>query len=199
MTLQVLVVRHGETSWNARGTVIGQADPPLDDIGLGQAELLAAHLRDVPLGEIWSSDLRRALQTADIIARPHGLLVRPTSALREASFGSLEGRSIEDLTRSGEWRERERDKYGFVPPRGESYFAVEDRVEAFLKDLVERARGRLVLLVTHVGVVRVLSRLIGGLTPTDAGNVSAPHLGIWRLRYEDGQCRTMTFTECRPL
>lgn len=171
------VARHGETDWNADGIVIGQADPCLNARGREQAGLLARFFEDKAVGGIWSSDLRRARETAEIIGSRLGHSPEMFTALREASFGTLEGQRMDELP---EWRERREDKYGYRPPGGESYFEVEARLTAFLDaNLARMLAGAPLLLVTHVGVLRVLYRLANKASVADAGSFDPDHLSVW--------------------
>ena len=91
---RLLLVRHGETAWNADGRLQGHLDIPLNDVGRAQARRLAAALADErePIDIIYSSDLARALQTAQAVADASRAPMIATSALREGDFGACQGR-----------------------------------------------------------------------------------------------------------
>src|SRR5213076_218915 len=91
----LLLARHGETDWNREGRWQGWADPPLNAAGRAQAHELAEQLRSVPFDAVYSSDLRRAHETAEIVAAPHAVPVVADLGLREIDVGSWSG-----LTRS---------------------------------------------------------------------------------------------------
>ena len=93
----LLLVRHGETPDNARHIMQGQIQGELNDVGIAQAEALAARLAEDRIDAIVASDLHRAIQTAEIIARPHSLPVVTTPLLRERDWGDFTGRYIPDL------------------------------------------------------------------------------------------------------
>ncbi|MGC2192575.1 MAG: histidine phosphatase family protein [Candidatus Dormiibacterota bacterium] len=165
----IWLVRHGESTWNARGLVQGQTQVPvLTRRGVAQAQEVARQLADEPVGVVWSSDLQRALQTADPIAAALGLPVGSDRRLRERSYGRAEGTGTRTLSPrfSG-------IRYGRVtdadaaPPNGESirelYARAADIVEA-IQQLPEP--GDLVL-VTHGGMVRVLLALLVGTGPDE--------------------------------
>src|SRR6187551_2407785 len=86
---RILLVRHGQSTWNADGRWQGQADPPLSELGIAQAEAAARVLDGV--GTIWSSDLERAHHTASILAAALGLAVVPDARLREREAGEWTG------------------------------------------------------------------------------------------------------------
>ncbi len=87
----ILLARHGETDWNRENRFQGHADPPLNETGRAQAAELAAALANEPLAAVYSSPLRRAFETAQIVGAPHGLEPVPVDALREVDVGSWQG------------------------------------------------------------------------------------------------------------
>ncbi|MBI5718138.1 MAG: histidine phosphatase family protein [Burkholderiales bacterium] len=163
---RLVVVRHGETAWNASQRLQGQLDEPLNERGRWQAERLGAALRGEGLTRIYSSDLVRARATAEAVALATGLAeVRTEAALRERSFGSFEGltrgeieqRWPDDLRR---WRAREP---GFGPGGGESpedFFA---RCVPCAAAIAARHPGETVALVAHGGVLDCLYRAATGV------------------------------------
>lgn len=94
---RLILLRHGRTEWNATGRFQGQADIPLDELGVEQARLAAETLRHEPIDQIWSSDLLRAHATATTVAERIGLPVRTSRELREIHVGSWEGLTAADL------------------------------------------------------------------------------------------------------
>ena len=97
MTTTIFLVRHGETVDNARQIMQGQTQGCLNERGWEQARRVAERLATEPLDAVICSDLRRAVQTAEIIAQPHGLAVATTPLLRERDWGGFTGRFIPDL------------------------------------------------------------------------------------------------------
>jgi broad specificity phosphatase PhoE len=143
----LLLVRHGETDWNRDGRYQGWADPPLNETGREQARLLAEQLRAIPFDAAYSSDLRRAHETAELVAAPHGVPVVVDPGLREIDVGSWSG-----LTRA-EVLERFPD---FTRPDGESREAHGARVLAAAERIARANVDRRVLVVTHGGTLRAL-------------------------------------------
>lgn len=90
---RLYLVRHGVTDWNAEDRVQGHTPTSLNAEGRAQAELLGRFFAGCPLGAVWSSDLPRAVETAEAIAAPHGLTVKPLEALRERNLGPFEGKT----------------------------------------------------------------------------------------------------------
>ncbi|GAA6143129.1 histidine phosphatase family protein [Hydrogenophaga sp. 5NK40-0174] len=152
---RLLVVRHGETAWNAAARIQGHTDIDLNDTGRWQAERLADALADEDIAAFYASDLARARETARAVADRHGKAVKTTRDLRERCFGEYEGRSWQQLREdhpheSEQWRTRVPD---YAPPGGESLVQVRDRVVQALTDIAARHRGEQVLVVAHGGVL----------------------------------------------
>lgn len=157
---RLIAVRHGETAWNVDTRIQGHIDIGLNATGLWQAERAGQALADEDIGVIYASDLARAWQTAEAIARPHGLAVQPEPRLRERAFGHLEGMSFAEIESmlpedARRWRERDPE---FEPVGGESLLTFRDRVTRVAAELAARHPGQLVTLVAHGGVMDVLYR-----------------------------------------
>jgi broad specificity phosphatase PhoE len=152
-TTRLILVRHGQTDWNLAGRFQGQADPPLNAVGRQQAEALAESLAAGSVAAIYSSDLQRAFDTADIVARRLGLTVQVDPRLREVNQGLWEGMLLADiLTRyPDEWAARERDPLRARPPGpgGESIVDVAARTWPAADDIARAHAAGPVLIVSH--------------------------------------------------
>ncbi len=137
METTIFLVRHGETVDNARQIMQGQTQGELNQRGREQAEQVAQRLVSEPLDAIVASDLHRAIQTAEIIAEPHGLPVVTTPLLRERDWGSFTGRFIPDL-RNEVW-----------PDDIESEEALLERARSFLINMTATYPGKRVVAVGH--------------------------------------------------
>ena len=169
----LLLVRHGETDWNADGRLQGQTDRPLSDFGRDQARRLAEELESEVLKAIYSSDLARARETAEIVGERIGLPVVPEPDLREKDWGTWEG-----LTAV------ERDRVEFV---GESTEAHQERTLRALRRIAERHPGEgSVLVVTHGGSMRRVQTAALGLALPVVENC-----GRWLCAYENGGFRAL--------
>ncbi|MFL5916105.1 MAG: histidine phosphatase family protein [Gaiellaceae bacterium] len=170
---RLLLVRHGETDWNADGRLQGQTDRPLSDFGRTQALRLAGELAEEELEAIYSSDLARALETAEIVAERVGLPVLLDPDLREKDWGTWEG-----LTAV------ERDRVEFV---GESTEAHQERILRALRRISEgHPDGGSVLVVTHGGsMCRVQTAALGMALPV------VENCGRWLCAYENGAFRAL--------
>jgi broad specificity phosphatase PhoE len=159
----LLLVRHGETDWNRDGRWQGGSDTSLNDLGRGQARALAQEL-DGNVGVVYSSDLSRARETAEIIAAKLGLEIRFDPRLRERGFGSWEGLTtseIEERFADSHRRWLAGESAGADDAETfEDFFA---RVNGFLDDVLRRHPDDEVLVISHGGSIRVLHALATGL------------------------------------
>jgi probable phosphoglycerate mutase len=164
----ILLARHGETDWNRENRFQGHADPPLNETGRAQAAQLAAVLAAEPLAAVYSSPLRRAFETAQILAASHELEPVPVDALREVDVGSWEGLTRAEIEeRFPEQFARWRD-YEAGWEDGESYEEMSRRVIAGLLELAAAHEGERILAVSHGGPVRAAYALADGITHSEA-------------------------------
>jgi probable phosphoglycerate mutase len=160
---ELLLVRHGETDWNAESRWQGHFDPSLNELGRRQAEALADQLSEEGIDAVYSSDLRRALETATIVARRIGVSVRPLLELREIDVGSWSGLTMDEIrTQLPDAIERLRD-HGYGWEGGETPEELQVRVVRALREIVAAHPDGRVLVVTHGGVVRVAGAEASGL------------------------------------
>jgi glucosyl-3-phosphoglycerate phosphatase len=174
----LLLVRHGETDANAQGIIQGHLQTGLSDVGLRQARGLATRLaRWVPtIGRVLTSDLRRAVQTAEQIAAKCGLEVQRDPAWREMSAGVLEGKTVAE---HNAWFE----KHGLdaVPPGAESSSEFDTRIARAMHGLPSRfGDARAVVLVSHGGPICTVHRMVlDGALPL-ISHSATPALGLLR-------------------
>jgi broad specificity phosphatase PhoE len=155
----IWLVRHGQTDWNVQGRWQGQTPdaPPLNAAGLAQAQTLAEQLADqaardgIAFAALYSSDLLRARQTAEVIARRLGLPVRLDARLREAHLGAWEGMLGDEvaLRYVAELDERRRDPVHSRPPQGESVYEVAARVGQAFDAIAHAHPDQHVVVVSH--------------------------------------------------
>lgn len=160
---KLLLVRHGETDWNREGRWQGGSDTSLNDLGREQAQTLAAEL-DGDIDAIYSSDLARARETAEIIAAKVGREVRLDPRLRERGFGAWEGLTGPEIEeRFGEALRLWRAGDGAGAEDAESFEQFSERVNDFVSDIVQAHPGEQVLVVSHGGSIRVIHAAATGL------------------------------------
>jgi len=164
---RVLLVRHGQSTWNADARWQGQADPPLSPLGEQQALDAARHVDGVDA--LWSSDLRLARRTAELMGECLGLAVHVDARVRERHAGEWQGCTRDEI----EERWPGYLAAGRRPPGFEPDEALLERALAALTALRRDHEGDSVLVVTHGGIVRTLERYfgdeVGGLLPNLGG------------------------------
>lgn len=198
--MHVHIVRHGQTSWNVEMRAQGHRDIPLDEEGERQAIRLVRSFEDVRIDRIVSSDLSRAMQTADPVAKWMGLGVELRADLRERSFGTWEGiqfsKFIPQMTPAE--RENYNDAANFRPPNGESFVDVWERLDGFVSDLATEYRD--VLVVTHGGTGSVLVAKLIQAGVASARSFRFGNTGITTLaRRSDGHYVIMRYNDTTHL
>ena len=160
--MELILVRHAETEWNSMGRCQGVADLPLSECGREQARRVALSLGTTPLSAVYTSDLRRAVQTAREVAALHGLEPVADRRLREMDQGRFEGLRYEEIKRShADFLRRWRSAPEVVRiPDGETLLEVQGRMLQVVDEILERHAGGRVAVVSHQ---LALSSLVCGL------------------------------------
>ena len=190
-TTRILLIRHGESRGNAERRFGGHSPTPLSGFGHRQAEATARALAGERVTAIYSSDLPRAVQTAEPLARETGLEVRSTEAFRERSVGRMEGLTFEEAAAAhpAEYAALLRRDFERVLAGGESYRQLLDRAAAELDRAVELNRGGTVALFSHTGTICILAlHLMGALDAPHLKPVwlSSSNCGVTRFSIEHG-------------
>ncbi len=186
---EFIVVRHGETAWNAEGRLQGHLDSPLNEEGLAQALLLGECLARERFSQLYSSDLGRALQTVQPIADRSGRRVVSDARLRERNLGVFQGltgaecerRSPEHYAR---FKLRDPDH---VIPGGESMRQVYERVSGVFADLARKHPGERAVVVTHGGALDALYRFANGLRLEQPRDFPIFNASVNVVRQEEGR------------
>jgi broad specificity phosphatase PhoE len=175
--------RHGETDWNAAGRWQGQTDVPLNDVGRAQAQALAGRLRTSGIRRVMASDLSRARETAEIVARELGLgLVTLEHAFRERAYGIFEGLTREECVARYpvECALFERDPLA-TPPGVEPLAAVAERMLAGVRRVSASVEDP-ILVVSHGRAIRTLAGAVSSEPTTPLANG-----GVYRFVVEGGE------------
>ena len=160
----VFLARHGESDWNAANRFQGHSDRPLTALGRRQAEALAAELAEVAaLSAIYSSPLRRALETAAVVGERIGLEPMPLEDLREVDVGAWTGLSRSEVEARFPDAFRRWLDGGEGWEDGESYAAMSSRVLAALLRIADAHPDEQLLVVTHGGPIRAIQAAAAGL------------------------------------
>ena len=204
-TTRVLLVRHGQSQGNAGRRFGGHSPTPLSELGHRQAAATARALANERVTAVYASDLLRAVQTAEPLARATGLEITKTPALRERSVGLMEGLTFEEAAAAhpDEYAALLRRDFEHVLAGGESYRQLLDRAAAELDRAVELHRGGTVALFSHTGTICILAlHLMGALDAPALKPVwlSSSNCGVTRFSVEHGGLiRIKAFNDTRHL
>jgi alpha-ribazole phosphatase len=189
--LRMYLIRHGEIEPASMGKLIGRTDVALSERGVEQARRLAEKLSSVRLDAVYSSDLRRACRTAEIIAEHNQAIAQPSAAWREIDMGEWESRSLSALNDDEPERVASlfNDPDSFKYPGGESFVDFNRRVRGALDLLLQTHQNGEIALVAHGGVCRAI---IGGV-------LEMPMRNWLRLAQDYGCLNVITWYELRPM
>jgi probable phosphoglycerate mutase len=167
MNTRIFLIRHGATTLTAEDRFAGATDVQLSDEGREQVRRLAERLRDDGITAVYASPLGRTVETASILAAPHGLEVQKRDGLREISHGRWEQMTRHEVEQqfpdeAAAWNE---DPFTFAPMGGESGLAVTARALPVLMEIVRENQGGNVLVVSHKATIRLLLSSLLGFDP----------------------------------
>jgi len=185
---KLILARHGETAWNVEKVFRGRADVSLDEVGIKQADLLGKYLSSWELEAIYSSPAKRALDTANIVARYQKVAVRIAEGLIDFDFGEWQSLPEQEVKRLypailDEWHN---NPHKVKMPGGESLDDVRERAVELVNDVLSRHQGN-VLLVSHRVVIKVLICYLLGLDNSHFWNINQDVGGITIFNYADGR------------
>lgn len=185
--LQVYLVRHGETVWNAERRIQGQSDSPLTEKGEQQAWQVGERVKHLGITHIIASDLGRTRRTAEIIADACGCSVTPDARLRELNMGVLEKRPLDGLTAEEEqWRAAlVNGTEGGRIPEGESMTEMATRMHAALNACLDLPAGSRPLLVSHGMALGSLVSTILGLPAYAERRLRLRNCSLSRVDYQE--------------
>ncbi len=183
---ELILVRHGQTAWNAEKIFRGRADVALDALGIEQANLLGRYLTDWKFEAIYSSPLKRALDTATIIARYQRMGMQIAEELMDFDYGNWQSLPQHEVNRLypdllNEWHN---NPHKVRTPGGESLQDVTRRAAALVDDILSKYEGS-VVLVSHRVVLKVLICYLLGLDNSHFWNISQDVCGITIFNYTD--------------
>ncbi|WP_332848538.1 histidine phosphatase family protein [Massilia sp. S19_KUP03_FR1] len=200
-----MLVRHGETAWNAERRLQGHLDIALNAEGERQAAAVARALAGTHIDTIVSSDLQRASQTAQAIAASHALPVQVERALRERCYGGFEGLLYSEIEQRfphefAQWQAREVDA---VLPAGanlgESFRQFYARCTNAIIAVATRCPGQTIVLVAHGGVLECAYRCALGMALETPRTFTIPNASINRFTFQDGKLTLISWGEIEHL
>lgn len=189
MNTTFYIVRHGQTNWNTQGRLQGQSNTLLNHIGKQQAREIAETLKNIHFDEIFSSDLDRAVQTTEIIAKERNLAVKTAKALREKNYGSYEGRDRKEVKKElkdlfDEWEKIENDeeKMDFkIYHDGETDNEAVERFIRHLREIAIAYPGKTILIASHGGIMRYFLIKLGWAKYNELGTHAIKNTGYIKV------------------
>jgi len=183
----IMLIRHGDTDWNVEEIFRGRADVELNQTGIAQAQALASHLESVPMEAVYSSPLKRALKTAQIIASSNKISVIPSQELIDIDYGKWQGlpsRVVKDQYKTlyEEWLKK---PHLVEIPGGETLKDVRKRTLRLINQIVTRHEGT-VAAISHRVVHKVIICTLLGLGISHFWNIKLDTCGITTFVYKDG-------------
>jgi broad specificity phosphatase PhoE len=205
LTTHVILIRHAQSQGNAEGRFGGHTATPLSPRGRRQARATARALAVEHITAIYSSDLRRAVETAEPLARLARLEIQPTEAFRERSVGIMEGLTFEEAAQAHpeQYAALLRRDFEHVMSGGESYRQLLDRARAKLDEAIEQHRGGRIAIFSHTGTICILIlHLLGALDAPELKPVwiTTSNCGVSRFDLrEDGFLRVASLNDTTHL
>lgn len=198
---EILLLRHGETLWNIEGRIQGHHDSPLSAEGVAQAEALARRLTEERPDALYTSDLGRARQTMEPIARATGIAPRADPQLRERCYGAFEGKTWPEIERDFP-REYSQHLSGSAEVRargGESMRDFHDRAVAALTRIAGASAEDKVVIVAHGGVLGMLYRHVMGIPLEAPRQYAMPNASVNRFTFRSGVWRLIAWGDLSHL
>ena len=205
LATNVLLIRHGQSRGNAERRFGGHTATPLSTRGRNQAQATARILKSESITAIYSSDLARAIETAQPLAKLIGLPINSTNAFRERDVGVMEGLTFEDAAQQHpeQYAALLRRDFEHVLTGGESYRQLLDRARQKLDEIIEENRGGKIVVFSHTGTICILAlHLMGALDAPDLKPVwiSSENCGIARFELRnDGFVRVLAINDTNHL
>ena len=205
LSTHVLLIRHGQSEGNAERRFGGHTATPLSPRGRKQAQAMAQALKDEELTAIYSSDLARAVETAQPLAKLTGLPIHPTTAFRERSVGVMEGLTFENAAQQHpeQYAALLRRDFEHVLTGGESYRQLLDRAWQKLDEIIAQNKGGRIAVFSHTGTICILAlHLMGALDAPELKPVWITSANCAITRFElrdDGFVRVLTVNDTRHL
>ncbi|MCD6507567.1 histidine phosphatase family protein [Candidatus Poribacteria bacterium] len=189
--MTIMLIRHGETAWNVREVFRGRIDVELNETGVKQAELLGEYLSHENILAVYSSPLKRALKTAEMIAKHHDIDVEITEGLMDLDFGEWQGLPHETVKEGyGElYRKWLESPHEVRMPNGEGLDDVRERGVRLVEELIDEygSGESIIALVSHRVVNKVLICALLGLDNSHFWNIKMDTCGITTFEYEKGR------------
>jgi len=201
MTTTVLLVRHGQTESNITGFFMGWSSEDLSDLGYAQAQRLSSRLASLPIASVYTSPLKRAYNTALILAKPHNLEPKVLDDLIEIRLGDWQGLHRDEISQKWPelWQQSRIDPSEVTLPNGESFQQVTDRAVRAFEMIVADNQDKQAVMVTHEVVIRVLVAHVLGTPNSIYRRFEVGNASLSIIRVSDGKARLVTLNDSSHL
>jgi len=200
--VKIYLIRHGRTKDNEEKRFVGWQDTDLSEEGCLQAEKLALRFQDKKIGALYSSDLLRAIKTAEILGKKQGIKPRKSNMLREINFGEWEGLTYEEIMHSYKKEAQKwlKNPLLYSPPGGESLLQVYARMEKFLNSLSPPENNdEAIVLVSHGGAILSVLHKYLGLRKEDIWKIKIKNTAISLLQKKGALFEVVFFNDVRHI
>jgi len=201
MSTTVLLVRHGQTKSNITGYFMGWSNEDISDLGYAQVRSLSSRLAKFPIATIYTSPLKRAMNTARILAEPHKLELNVLDDLTEIGLGDWQGLHRDEISQKWPeiWRQSRIDPSVVTFPNGENFQQLTERAVRAFNRIVADNTNRHTLAVTHDAVIRVLVAHVLGTSNSIYRHMEINNASLSVIRVEDDRMRLVTLNDTAHL
>lgn len=201
MTTDILLARHGQTESNTTGFFMGWSNEDLSEVGYVQARGLSSRLASLPLASVYTSPLKRAYNTAAILAEPHNLELNVLDDLIEIRQGDWQGLHIDEISQRWPelWKQSRTDPSEVTMPNGESFQQVTERAVRAFEMIVTANQDKQAVIVTHDVVIRVLVAHVLGATNSIYRRFEIGNASLSIVRVIDGKARLISLNDTSHL
>lgn len=192
--IELILVRHGETDSNKRGTYLGWTDIELNEKGLEQANIAKEKLKGTKIDAIFSSPLKRARNTAEIINENFGLAIISCDSLKERNFGAWDDLTHKEITEKfpEDYALYAKDWINYCVKDGESSAQAFERITGFIDHLLAEKSQGVFLIVTHLGCIRKILAHLLGMSIEGSWHFRVDNASITRLEINDEKYAYLT-------
>lgn len=193
---RVYFIRHAQAEGNLHHTVQGNREVEITPLGREQIAALSRRFADIPVDAVFSSDLKRAVETAQAISRPRGVPLYPEKAFREVDFGTWEGRAWDDLAAEQPEQVENFNEHleKFQAPGGETAAMLLRRFMPALERIVKEYEGGTVAIVSHGLALRIVLGALRGLSPAEIRSLHGPNTAVSLVEWE-GEKPTVVYQD----
>ncbi len=197
----LLLVRHGQTRSNINGYYMGRAQEDLDDTGYTQVRNLSLRLAKLPIGCVYTSPLKRARVTAEIIAGPHKLEAQDLDDLIEINLGGWQGLHMDEVKKRWPeiWKQSRIDPSDVTFPGGESFQQVSERAVRAFQYIVSQNQGKQVVVVSHEIIIKQMVAHVLGVSNSIYRKFEVTNASLNIVRLIDEKVRLVTLNDTSHL